>query len=198
MFAKLLSHPGVIEDVELRSRFGFMAFHGGSLERMTDQIARAAADDVGASFYAVLQPREFRWHVPSARVDPAESPALASFLDHVDVAVAMHGFGRAGFFTSCLLGGSNRELATHIGAILKRDLGHYKILDDLDEIPKTLRGVHPDNPVNRTRSGGVQIELPPRIRGMGPFWSGWSQDGLTPHTRALIAALAEAAATWKP
>jgi phage replication-related protein YjqB (UPF0714/DUF867 family) len=31
-------------------------------------------------------------------------------------------------------------------------------------MPSTLRGVHPDNPVNRPRAGGVQLELPPRIR----------------------------------
>ena len=43
MFDELLAHPGVEESVELRSRFGFMAFHGGSLELGTDQIARAAA-----------------------------------------------------------------------------------------------------------------------------------------------------------
>ena len=31
-------------------------------------------------------------------------------------------------------------------------------------MPPELRGVHPANPVNRPRLGGVQIELPPRIR----------------------------------
>ena len=39
-------------------RFGFLAFHGGSLERMTDVVATEAADASGASLYAVLQPDE--------------------------------------------------------------------------------------------------------------------------------------------
>jgi MFS family permease len=33
--------------------------------------------------------------------------------------------------------------------------------------PTRLRGMHPDNPVNRVTDGGVQLELPPRIRRPG-------------------------------
>ena len=33
MFAKLLAHPEVQEVVELRNKFGFMAYHGGGLEQ---------------------------------------------------------------------------------------------------------------------------------------------------------------------
>ena len=40
-FAELLAHDGVEEDLELRSAFGFMAFHGGNLEVGTDVIADA-------------------------------------------------------------------------------------------------------------------------------------------------------------
>ncbi len=43
MFARLLSHPGVSEELVMRSRFCFMAFHGGSLERETEVIAMSAA-----------------------------------------------------------------------------------------------------------------------------------------------------------
>ena len=38
-FQELLERPGVIEISDLRSRFGFCAFHGGNLERVTEQIA---------------------------------------------------------------------------------------------------------------------------------------------------------------
>jgi phage replication-related protein YjqB (UPF0714/DUF867 family) len=195
MFARLLSHPGVREQLSIRSTFGFMAFHGGSLERYTDEIASAAADLAGASYYGVVQPPEFRWHLPSNRVDPAESEQLAAFLDHVEVAVAVHGFGRAGLFTTMLLGGGNRALAAHVGGCLRARLAHYQIIDDADAVPADLRGLHPDNPVNRPRGGGVQLELPPRVRGMGPYWHGWSRQG-NPHTEALVAALAEAANSW--
>ena len=195
MFARLLSHPGVREELVLRSRFGFMAFHGGSLERHTDAIARRAAKAADASCYTVVQPPEFRWHVPSKAIDPAQSERLASFLDHVDVVVAVHGFGRQPLFTSILVGGSNRRLAAATGVALRRDVPHYRVLDDLDDIPKDLRGLHPDNPVNRPRQGGVQLELCPRVRGMGPYWEGWP-GGPNPHTSALVDALASIAAAW--
>jgi phage replication-related protein YjqB (UPF0714/DUF867 family) len=195
MFARLLSHPGVRQQVELRSSFGFLAFHGGSLERFTDDIAEAAAREAGASYYGVIQPAEFRWHIPSNRVDPAVSPELAAFLEHVRVAVAIHGFGRADLFTSLLLGGSNRSLARHVGDHLRSRLGHYDIVDDLERVPSDLRGLHPDNPVNRPPEGGVQLELPPRVRGMGPYWHGWRAP-TNPHRSALVAALAAAATTW--
>ncbi|NCV09224.1 MAG: replication protein, partial [Actinobacteria bacterium] len=39
--ADLLRHDGVEEVSELRSTFGFMAFHGGALEERTDLIARS-------------------------------------------------------------------------------------------------------------------------------------------------------------
>ena len=48
-FADLLATPGVVEMCELRSRFGFMAYHGGSLEEMTDVIAMAAKLATGSN-----------------------------------------------------------------------------------------------------------------------------------------------------
>jgi phage replication-related protein YjqB (UPF0714/DUF867 family) len=195
-FAELLAHPGVEEVMEERSRFGFMAFHGGSLEEMTDIIARAAAERAGASYYGVHQPKDLQWHLPSTAIDPAVSPALARFLDHVDVVVTIHGFGREGFWATLLLGGQNRDLAAHVGGHLAAALPAYEIATDLDRVPQPLRGLHPRNPVNLPRQGGVQIELPPRVRGQSPIWWDWDGPGLTPHTDALIDALATAALTW--
>jgi len=197
MFDELLAHPGVEEISVLRSsRLGFMAFHGGSLEQVTDDVAVAAAERSGSSVYAVVQPVDFRWHVPSAQIDPVHSTTLAAFLDHVDVAVAVHGFGRHGLFTSLLLGGQNRDLAAHLATHLRPGLPEYEIIDTLDGIPPELRGLHPDNPVNRPRGAGVQLELPPRVRGLGPFWAEADHDGRAPHTEALIDALADAARAW--
>jgi phage replication-related protein YjqB (UPF0714/DUF867 family) len=194
-FAALLAEPGVEEHCELRSRFGFMAYHGGALEVMTDVIARAAADASGASYYGVHQPDGMRHHLPSIRVRPDESPALAAFVDHVDVVVTVHGFGRRGLFTSLLLGGRNRELAEHLATYLRPALPAYDVVTDLDGIPSALRGLHHDNPVNLPSGAGVQIELPPRVRGSSPLWWDWER-GLTPHTAALVDALAAACATW--
>jgi phage replication-related protein YjqB (UPF0714/DUF867 family) len=196
VFAELLAHPGVTEELVLGSTVGFLAFHGGSLERMTDVIARDAAARSGASYYGVLQPPDFRWHIPSRQVDPAASASLRAFLERVDVAIAVHGYGRADRWTTLLLGGSNRALAAHLATHLAPALPHYDVIDDLDEIPTELRGMHPDNPVNRPPHGGVQLELPPRVRGMGPYWQDHAGDGLRPHTEALVEALAGAARAW--
>lgn len=191
MFAELLAHEGVEELCELRSRFGFMAFHGGNLEKGTDSVALEAASTAGASLYAVVQPADLRWHIPSTAVRPAESPALARFLDHVDVVVALHGYGAEGYWTTLLLGGRNRELAAHVGSSLRSTLTphDYEVVDDLESIPSRLRGVHPDNPVNLPRGGGVQLELPPRVRGTSPL-------SKPEYTSALIEGLAAAASTW--
>jgi phage replication-related protein YjqB (UPF0714/DUF867 family) len=196
MFAELLAHPGVEEVCELRSRFGFMAFHGGSLEEMTDVVGRAAAERSGASYYGVHQPKGLRWHIPSRAFDPRESAALTTFLGHVDVVVTVHGYGRRGCWTTLLVGGGNRPLATHLGAHLRQHLPAYHIVDDVTSIPRELRGLHPANPVNLPRGGGAQLELPPRVRGASPLWWDWEEPGLTPHTERLIDALVAAAESW--
>lgn len=195
-FADLLAHPGVDEVCELRSRFGFMAFHGGALEAMTDVIARAAAEQADASYYGVHHPPDVP-HIPSHAVDPVHSETLAAFLDHCEVVITVHGYGRRGFWASLLVGGTNRDLAHHLGHHLRRRLPAYDIRTDLDHIPKELRGLHPDNPVNRPARTGVQLELPPRVRGTTPLFWDWEGPGLTPHTQALVHALADAARTWE-
>lgn len=165
MLAELLAHDGVVERCELASRFGLMAFHGGNLERGTDPIAVAAAERAGASLYAVIQPPGLRWHVPSLEFQPDRSAALARFIAHVEVAVAVHGYGREGGWTTLLLGGRNRSLAAELGGALRSRLGDgFTVVDDLVAIPPELRGVHRRNPVNLPAGAGVQLELPPRVR----------------------------------
>jgi len=190
MFAQLLAHAGVEEVCELRGRFGFMAYHGGSLEVATDVIARAAAERSGASYYGVLQPADLQWHIPSTKVRPEESTALAQFLEHVDVVITVHGYGRQNFFTSLLLGGQNRDLAGLLGTNIRSTLPAYRTITDIDEIPPELRGQHAQNPVNIPQLAGVQLELPPRVRGSSPLWWDWEGPGLVPHTERLIDALA--------
>lgn len=195
-FGQLLSAPGVIERCELASRFGFMAYHGGALEQMTDVIASAAAERAGASLYTVIHPGPDPAHVTSTLVRPSESVALASFLDHVDVVVTVHGYGRRDRFTSLLLGGRNRELATQLAGVLAPALPDYELVTALHLIPAELRGLHVDNPVNVPRQGGVQLELPPRVRGLGPKWTDWHGDGFVPPMEALVDGLALIARWW--
>jgi phage replication-related protein YjqB (UPF0714/DUF867 family) len=170
MFDELLATDGVEELFVARSRFGFCALHGG-LEQGTAEVAAAAAERASASFYAVVQPEGFRWHVPSHRYDPSVSDELRAFIGAVDVVISVHGFGGVrgadDRWTTALLGGANRPLAVQLGAALRRALPRYRWIADLDVIPKHLRGLHPSNPVNRVADGGVQLELPPRVRRPG-------------------------------
>jgi phage replication-related protein YjqB (UPF0714/DUF867 family) len=192
--SELLSQPGVDEVSQLRSRFGFMAIHGGGLEEMTDVIAERAAEAAGASVYLLRHPDRYPHHLPSARFDPAQSPRLTEFLDHVDVAVSLHGYGRIGRSTQLLAGGRNRTLADHLARHIQ--LNGYQVVTDLDDIPTELRGLHPDNPVNRVRDGGTQLELSVRVRGLSPRSPLPGADGLSSVTSALVQGLAAAARSW--
>ena len=214
MLAELLATEGVEEICELRSRVGLMAFHGGSLEVVTDIVATEAAELAGASVYAIRQPWGFRWHIPSNAMDPAQSSSLQRFLDHVDCAIAVHGWGTDGWtqdprpsvsyepsvfrFGSdgrdrpLLVGGRNRSLAAHVAESLRAALPAYDVVDDLDQIPPTVRGLDPRNLVNRVRDGGVQLELTPRVRGLPPFWPKEQRGRACPDTQALIEGLASA------
>jgi phage replication-related protein YjqB (UPF0714/DUF867 family) len=195
-FGEMLAMPGVQEVCELRGRVGFMAYHGGSLEEQTDVIASKAAERSGASYYAVLQPDDVQWHIPSHKVSPNSSGLLKSFIDHVETVITIHGFGRLDHFTSLLLGGQNRELADHLATHLRPRLPDYEIVTELERIPKDLRGLHPANPVNLPARQGVQIELPPRIRGSSPIWADWDHSEMVPPMAALIDGLVDAAALW--
>jgi phage replication-related protein YjqB (UPF0714/DUF867 family) len=174
VFEQLLAHPDVSEHLELGSSVGVMALHGG-IERETAHIARSIAARTGASLYVVTQSERLGWHVPSIHYDPASSDRLAHFLDHVDVAISVHGFGRRHLERTVLVGGASPSLA---GAMADR-LRHATELNIVagEAIPSGLRGAHPANPVNLPRRGGVQLELSHRCRH-------------DPHVEPLVAAVA--------
>lgn len=199
MLGELLARPEVTEVCELRGRFGMMALHGGNLERTTDVVAAEVARRTDASYYGVIQKPPIREHLASTAYDPAASDALASFLSFVDVVIAVHGYGRKDQWHDLLLGGRNRDLAQHLATHLREGLPEsYRVVDDLERIPKPLRGQHPDNPVNLPAQRGAQLELPPTIR-----WNyearGWSDhQGVprSPDVDRLIDALTEGVRSW--
>jgi phage replication-related protein YjqB (UPF0714/DUF867 family) len=188
--AELLAMPGIREESTLRSNVGFMALHGGSQDRGTDQIAGQAADEAGASYYAIIQPSWLRVHLTSRLHNPDDSTHLRSFLEHVDVAISVHGFGRDGFalwldsergmviepygpairgkqkgpLRGIIVGGLNAELVDAARAIFEKRFNDYHVADE-----RVRLGFHPDNPVNLPSAHGVQVELPPGLRGIGDF-----------------------------
>ena len=192
---ELLALGGVSEELEIRSRVGVCALHGGGLERATEVVAREVAARTGSSLYALVQSDGSRRHLPSTRFTPGVSDRLDAFLDRVDTVMSIHGYGRHDDFWAVLVGGANRWLAHHVAGHLRGTLPEqYRVVDDVHAMPHTLRGMHPENPVNRPPGGGVQVELPPSIR-----WNrdhrDWSDHADTPrseHLDLLIDGLAAA------
>ena len=131
MLASLLERHDVTEELTVRSRFGFMAYHGGTLEKTTDPIAREAAELAGASYYGVVQRDEDPTHFASTSVIPEDSDALAEFMANVDVVMTIHGYGREHLFHSVLLGGRNRALANHVAAHARFALPQFNFHSDL-------------------------------------------------------------------
>lgn len=143
----------------LRSRLGVLALHGG-LEGGTAELATAIAESRGASLLCFRQPFATARHLASHRMAASGCPHLTAFLQHVDLVVSVHGHLRPGEDDQIYLGGSNRTAAELLARHLVAAVPEFVPVTDLSRIPPTLRGLRPDNPVNMTAGGGVQIELP--------------------------------------
>jgi len=219
--AELLALPGVREECTLRSNVGFMALHGGSQDRGTEQIARRAAGQAGASYYAIVHPSGLRVHLTSRLHEPDHSAQLRAFLEHVDVAISVHGFGRDGFALWCdpdrgliiepygpavrgkqtgplrgiIVGGLNAQLLAAARELFRLRFPDYHVADE-----RVRLGFHPDNPVNLPSAHGVQVELPPGLRGIGDFGETLvpRQDGVVADMVSALVELANLATDHLP
>ena len=194
MATSLLEASDAYEELEIRSEIGLMAYHGGTLEKATDAIARETAELCGASYYGLIQTNDDPLHFPSTKLFEYASENLNVFFRHVKIVITIHGYGREHLFHSVLLGGRNRALASHLASFLKMALPDYSFENDLEQIPKELRGLHPKNPVNIPALTGVQVELPPTLRWNREEW-GWSDNGgigRAKHVDDIIVALSKA------
>ena len=213
--------PGIEEECTLRSKVGFMALHGGSQDRGTDQIAKSAAEQAGASYYAIVHPTRLRIHLTSRLHDPDQSPRMRAFLEHVDVAISVHGFGRDGFalwfdperglivepygpamrgnqtgpLRGIIVGGQNELLLSAARQLFHERFAGYHVADE-----RVRLGFHPNNPVNLPPAHGVQVELPPGLRGIGDFGETLvpCQDGVTSEVVTALVELAARAAELLP
>ena len=214
--ADVLSLPGVVEISSLRSAIGFMALHGGSQDRGTHEIARRAAERSGASYYAIVQPSGVRVHLTSRLHNPEHSERLREFLAHVQIAISIHGFGRDSFdlridptagivvdpygpavrgrqsgpLRGIIVGGRNAALVDATRRLLHDRFAGYHVADE-----RIRLGFDPNNPVNLPPLHGVQIELPPGLRGIGDFGEQLvpSADGIVPDVITALVELADLA-----
>ena len=200
----------------MRSAVGFMALHGGSQDRGTDQLARRAAEESGASYYAIVQPSWLRVHLTSRLHNPDHSEMLRSFLQRVEIAISVHGFGRDGFsvwvdpgrgpviepygpalrgqqtgpLRGIIVGGQNADMLDAARRLFHDRFAGYHVADE-----RVRLGFHPDNPVNLPSAHGIQIELPPGLRGIGDLGEQLvpSGDGLVAEVVAALVELADRA-----
>ena len=163
------SAPGLAasasELIHVAGPVGILALHGGGIEPGTEAIARLVARDTGASLYVYagrLSRGNLRLHRPSPYDDSELTTALRRFLGHVQLAVSIHGHGRAE--ETVFLGGLNETLAARLAHLARSALPRYDWIFDPAAIPRGLRGRHPRNLVNLPPDRGVQIELPRSLR----------------------------------
>ncbi|MDT0433358.1 MULTISPECIES: poly-gamma-glutamate hydrolase family protein [Streptomyces] len=146
---------------------GVLALHASN-EGGTGQLARALAESTGATCLVFTQPGSSPVHVPSPAMAVAHCRALREFLARAEITVSLHGHLRPAAPRSLFLGGANRAAAHWIAAGLSALRPEFDPVTDLGAIPRALRGLHPRNPVNLARRGGVQVELPLAARTMTP------------------------------
>lgn len=148
----------------LRGQVGLMAFHGGSIEKGTEEMANYICSKTDCSLYVfsgrLSRDNYEKLHVPSSLLNPAHSEKLSSFMTHIATAIAFHGHR----IDECILvGGLNRGMRKK----LVRALSEYDAKDAMegnDPSYKLVRGESLQNIVNKAPEKGVQIEIPHRLR----------------------------------
>ncbi|MFG2814714.1 poly-gamma-glutamate hydrolase family protein [Streptomyces sp. NPDC048410] len=141
--------------LHLAGPIGLLALHGG-VEGGTAELAAEVATRTGATLLTFTQPEGPPTHIPSTRMTPCTP--LTTFLSHTTLTISLHGHNRRSTPRTIYVGGSNRPAARILATALTDS--PYTPITTLSDIPHPLRGLHPDNPVNQTRNGGVQLELP--------------------------------------
>ncbi|NUR03293.1 MAG: hypothetical protein HOY79_44305 [Streptomyces sp.] len=167
---------------------GLLALHGSN-EGGTAELARAVAERCGATSLVFTQPGvPDPVHIPSPRMAVGHCTLLRDFLPRVALTVSLHGHNRTATPRAIFLGGGNRQAARLVAGGLDALRPEFDPVTDLDEIPVKLRGLHSRNPVNLTRQGGVQVELPLAARTERRRWAPGVPD--TP-PRSVVDALAK-------
>jgi phage replication-related protein YjqB (UPF0714/DUF867 family) len=144
-------HVAVFARALDRSTIAVVAPHAGRIEPVTGEIARAVAKDDHRvyCFYGLAASNNRRLHVTSTRF---AEPRLAAVLRDALTVVTIHGCrGPSQLVT--LVGGLNQTLREALmRELVLAGFGAARAMPP-------LAGRHPDNVVNRTSAGGVQLEI---------------------------------------
>jgi hypothetical protein len=121
-------------------------------------------------------------------VDPARGLVVEPY------GPAMRG-SQSGPLRGIIVGGLNAELLEAARLLFTDRFDGYRVADE-----RVRLGFHPANPVNLPSGRGIQIELPPGLRGIGAFGEQFvpSQDGVVTEVVAALVELAGTAAALLP
>jgi len=148
----------------LRGPVGLMAFHGGSIEKGTEEMANYICSKTDCSLYVfsgrLSRDNYEKLHIPSSLLNPTHSEKLSSFMTHITTAIAFHGHRIDDLI---LVGGLNRSMRKKIVNALS-EYDAKDAMEENDSSYKMVRGESTLNIVNKAREKGVQIEIPFRLR----------------------------------
>ena len=153
------------EHLHLGSSLGLVAMHGGGIEPGTEEIARFVAYHSGASLYVYagrLSTGNLSLHRPSHRMKLEDRPLVMQFLNHVNMAISIHGHGRNE--RCAYVGGLHQAMVHQFVEVAQAALCHYEWIFNPESIPSGIRGQNPNNIVNLPPAQGMQLELPRDLR----------------------------------
>jgi phage replication-related protein YjqB (UPF0714/DUF867 family) len=155
----------ISEHLHLGGSLGLVAIHGGGIEPGTEEIARFVAYHSGASLYVYAGRRaagNLSLHRPSHRLKLHDRPLVIKFLNHVIMAISIHGHGRN---ERCVyVGGLHQAMVHQFVEAAQAALSPYEWIFDPESIPSDMRGQNPNNIVNLPPAQGMQLELPKDLR----------------------------------
>jgi len=158
------------EFLHLGGPLGLLAVHGGGIEPGTEEIARFVAHHSGASLYIYAGRRStgnLSLHRPSHGMGHENRPLALRFLNHVRMAISIHGHGRN---QRCVyVGGLHQSMVQGFVEIARPVLPRYQWISDPEFIPPGIRGRNPNNIVNLPSAQGMQLELPRELRQTRPI-----------------------------
>ncbi|GAI91213.1 unnamed protein product, partial [marine sediment metagenome] len=148
-----------------RGRIGLFAIHGGGIEIGTEQIVRYCAERTRCSVYVFSGRKKIRnssLRISSVKFALLNRPFFSNILAYVETIVAVHGHNQND--RNVYIGGRNTELKGKIAGALEKTLPGYRVVKYPHEIPNLMKGDYPNNFVNLSPEGGVQLELPRALR----------------------------------
>jgi phage replication-related protein YjqB (UPF0714/DUF867 family) len=157
------------EYLHLGGSLGLVAVHGGGIEPGTEEIARFVAHHSGASLYVYAGRRSkgnLSLHRPSHRIKFQDRPLVMQFLNHVNMAISIHGHGRNE--RCAYVGGLHQAMVHQFVEVAQAALSHYEWIFAPESIPPEIRGRNPNNIVNLPPAQGMQLELPKDLRRTKP------------------------------